>query len=622
MPSPIQCEVSSVAESSNVIAARSARRRLSYNVVSMIADLLLASDFICIFLAGMLTAIVGARWLTPDLAPNLTTEFERVALVAAVLAPFMLYDKSFGLAASRGGTRAPIRFYFLRLALFAGVVLTARAATPALDNVPGSWLAVWFVLGSLSTFLTRAFVIEIVRRLQHRGAITEVIAVVGAGPVADRLIHALQQTRPQSIELLGVFDDRFARTEHGTIKPIGNLAQLIELGKTRKIDWILLTLPPTAERRLLSMLQRLMALSVPIGLCPQQVGSTLPYRVVHYAGGGLPVSLLADRPRRRWDAVIKSAEDFLPRWIVTLALLPPAAIGALADRLVRRFPLSARPRGAKLNLEFDNYDVDGFAAVAASFGRDRYAYAVTPNADHVIRLHDSASFRALYAAASYILLDSRFLSHMLRTTKRLRLPVCTGSDLTAKLLSDVISPNDPLVLIGATNEQARYIRERYRLRCLAHFNPPMGFVNDPRAVETCLRFIEAHSPFRFCFLAVGAPQQEFIAQQLKARGGARGLALCIGASIDFLTGKERRAPQWIRRCGMEWLFRLLQAPGRMANRYLVRGPRVFGLLRSAEIVLRKGSKPVLQIVPDRPAESVALPSGRVLVERESRVLRA
>jgi len=114
----------------------------------------------------------------------------------------------------------------------------------------------------------------------------------------------------------------------------------------------------------------------------------------------------------------------------------------------------------------------------------------------------------------------------------------------------------------------------------------MGFIHDPQAVEDCLSFVEAHSPFRYCLLAVGSPQQEMLAHELQRRGIARGLALCIGASINFLTGSERRAPHWMQRCGLEWLYRLLQNPARLAYRYLVRGPRIFPLLRSAEIAAR------------------------------------
>jgi UDP-N-acetyl-D-mannosaminuronic acid transferase (WecB/TagA/CpsF family) len=130
------------------------------------------------------------------------------------------------------------------------------------------------------------------------------------------------------------------------------------------------------------------------------------------------------------------------------------------------------------------------------------------------------------------------------------------------------------------------LADRHGLNKLRHFNPPMGFINDPAAVEECLQFIESNSPFRFCLLGVGSPQQEILAQLLEARGKARGLALCIGASINFLTGAERRAPRWIQRIGAEWIFRLAGDPRRLAKRYLVRGPRVFALLPFTNIVLR------------------------------------
>ncbi len=594
---PNNLQIDSFDESSISVAAQPARTGLSYSVVSMASDLLLLFDLLCLLLAASLSTLLTTHWLAPlGLAPGFGNDFAQAALIAAVLAPFILYDKRFGSVASRGQMPVLVRSHALRFTLFAGVILALGGVSQALDNFPRGWLVAWFATSLLLTSLTRVLVARTVRRLQRHGVLTEVIAVVGAGPVADRLVQTLRQTRPETIELLGIFDDKIVGAAPGTIKPAGSLAQLIELGKTRKIDWILLTLPPTAEQRVLSMVQRLKALSVPIGLCPQHVGLTVPYRTIDYVGGSVPVSLLADRPIKRWDAVIKGGEDFLPRWIITLALLPLAVIEMLADKLVKFVPIILQQRAAKLTFQFDNYDVAGFTGVAAGFGQDRYGYAVTPNADHMIRLHEDAAFRALYAAANYILLDSRFLAHVLRITKGMQLPVCTGSDLTAKLFSDVISPDDPLVLIGGSDEQARQLSELYGLRRLAHFNPPMGFIRDPQAVEACLRFIEAHSPFRFCLLAVGAPQAEAVAQQLKARGIARGLALCIGAAINFLTGNERRAPLWVQRCGMEWFFRLMQSPARLAKRYLVRGPRVFGLLHNAEIVLRKVSAPVPRLV--------------------------
>jgi N-acetylglucosaminyldiphosphoundecaprenol N-acetyl-beta-D-mannosaminyltransferase len=269
-------------------------------------------------------------------------------------------------------------------------------------------------------------------------------------------------------------------------------------------------------------------------------------------------------------------------------------------------------------LEFDGYDIDGFTDLAARFDPKSFGYVVTPNADHLIRFDDDAAFRALYADADHTLLDSRFVSHLLRVFKGVRVPVCTGSDLTARLFSDVIRPDDVVVVIGSSAEQAQQLAGRHGLERLVHFNPPMGFIHDPEAVESCLQFIEAQSPFRYCLLAVGSPQQESLARRLKERGVARGLALCIGASINFLTGAERRAPAWMQAAGMEWMYRLAQDPRRMARRYLVRGPRVFALLRRAVIVVRKKAPTALRLVPaTRPTRRVKVAAASERVGREA-----
>jgi exopolysaccharide biosynthesis WecB/TagA/CpsF family protein len=235
----------------------------------------------------------------------------------------------------------------------------------------------------------------------------------------------------------------------------------------------------------------------------------------------------------------------------------------------------------------DDFGLPEFTAVAASFGAERYGYVVTPNVDHLIRYYEDPTFRAQYRAADFILMDSRFAARLVRLLKGVRLPVCTGSDLTAQLLAKVVQPTDRIVMIGGSDAQAQQITARYGLTNLRHHNPPMGFIKDAAAVEDCLSFIESASPFRFCFLAVGSPQQEAVAQALRARGTARGLALCIGASLNFVTGHEKRAPLWMQKMALEWLFRLLQNPKRLARRYLVRGPRIFAHLRRSRVVLRK-----------------------------------
>ena len=102
----------------------------------------------------------------------------------------------------------------------------------------------------------------------------------------------------------------------------------------------------------------------------------------------------------------------------------------------------------------------------------------------------------------------------------------------------------------------------------------MGVRDRPALQEEIACFVEREAP-DFTFLAMGAPQSELVAQRLANRGKARGVALCIGASIEFLSGARRRAPRWTQRLGLEWAFRLLSEPRRLWRRYLVQGPRIF-----------------------------------------------
>jgi exopolysaccharide biosynthesis WecB/TagA/CpsF family protein len=240
-------------------------------------------------------------------------------------------------------------------------------------------------------------------------------------------------------------------------------------------------------------------------------------------------------------------------------------------------------------LDIDDYNLEEALKLVSMFGSERFGYVVTPNVDHVIRHYQDGHFRSLYAQATYVLLDSRFLAHTVGLVKRQVLRVCLGSDLTTAVMESVIRPNDVAVLVGGSAEQARILRARYGLKALRHIDPPMNFIRDPAAVEACLEEIEAVGSFRFCFLAIGSPQQEILAQKLKERGRARGLALCIGAAINFLTGIEQRAPRWMQEAGLEWLYRLTKNPRRLWKRYLVRGPRIFLLLGRIELRVRQSA---------------------------------
>jgi exopolysaccharide biosynthesis WecB/TagA/CpsF family protein len=252
---------------------------------------------------------------------------------------------------------------------------------------------------------------------------------------------------------------------------------------------------------------------------------------------------------------------------------------------------SAPPAQRLLKVRFDALELEGLLARLA--GRDAaapFAYVVTPNVDHVLRLQDAGpGLHAAYERALFSVCDSRILRR-LAAWKGMRLDLAAGSDLVAALFGRVVGPDTAVTMIGGTEEVAQGLRERYGLRRLAHHNPPQGFIEDASELARCVEFVVAH-PARFVLLCVGFPRQEIVAARLAETAGATGLGLCVGAAAEFLTGVKRRAPGWMQRAHLEWLHRLLSEPRRLWRRYLLEAPRIFLLFWRLPRQGRAGSLP-------------------------------
>jgi N-acetylglucosaminyldiphosphoundecaprenol N-acetyl-beta-D-mannosaminyltransferase len=92
------------------------------------------------------------------------------------------------------------------------------------------------------------------------------------------------------------------------------------------------------------------------------------------------------------------------------------------------------------------------------------------------------------------------------------------------------------------------------------------------------------------FVAFGAPKQEFWIERARPALGAA-VAVAVGASLEFVVGRVRRAPAWMSQAGLEWLFRLGQEPRRLWRRYLLRDPQFLlvvgrGFLRPRRLRVR------------------------------------
>ena len=202
-----------------------------------------------------------------------------------------------------------------------------------------------------------------------------------------------------------------------------------------------------------------------------------------------------------------------------------------------------------------------------------YRYLVTPNVDQVVRLHSNPKLAKLYAEADYCLCDSRIL-HRLAKWSKISLPVVPGSTLTQELFYSVIRPGDRIAIVGGNKKTLADLGRKYPKLNFVHHEAPPRLVSNPQARTAAAAFV-AEAKARFTFIVVGSPQQEMIAYEVQRHQDARGVALCVGASLEFLTGQQQRAPRFIQNLSLEWAYRLIREPRRLWRRYLVDGIKIF-----------------------------------------------
>lgn len=198
-------------------------------------------------------------------------------------------------------------------------------------------------------------------------------------------------------------------------------------------------------------------------------------------------------------------------------------------------------------------------------------YVVTPNVDHAVLLSENESFRSAYDQADLILADGHpivWASRLLRQPLPERVP---GSELVPALFDSYKNSGALKVfLLGAlpgvgARAAANMKRQWPNVQTVGVYSPPIGFENDPDECSYALGRISLCRP-DVVIVGLGAPKQEIWVNQYHKQMNAKAV-LCVGATIDFLAGEQKRAPVWMRKIGIEWIHRMCSQPRRLFKRY-------------------------------------------------------
>jgi Undecaprenyl-phosphate glucose phosphotransferase len=247
---------------------------------------------------------------------------------------------------------------------FSGKLISSWAATFALlavtafflkisDSFSRVWLAGWFGSGLACSAIMRVILARFVRRWGRNGIMERRAVIVGGGERGKKLIRALEAQKDNDIRICGVFDDRSNDRSPPIIAgypKLGTVSELVEFARLARVDMLIISLPLTAEKRVLTLLKKLWVLPVDVRL--SALSNQLRFRPRAYSHiGGVAMLDIFDRPISNWDSVAKRAFDIFFSSVGIILLSPVMLVTALAIKLESRGPVFFRQERHGFNNE-------------------------------------------------------------------------------------------------------------------------------------------------------------------------------------------------------------------------------------------------------------------------------
>ncbi len=290
--------------------------------------------------AAML-AILGYGIYGSYVEPDEHAYYIPVILAACLLANVLFNaGRTHRITAYRSGL-----FQLSRVLIGWTLVMTVLAVSiflfKASDVFSRVWLVSWYVGGAALLVGYRLGLRALVMAWTREGRLRRRTVIVGGGKDAETLIEQIRASASNDINLLGLFDDRFDDRSPETVldyPKLGKVADLIEFARRTKVDLVIVSMPLSAEKRVLDMLTQLWVLPVDIRLSAHMSKLKFTHDAYSYVGD-VAVFDMADRPISDWNLVFKWVFDKLVALLALILLSPVMLATAIAIKLESRGPI-------------------------------------------------------------------------------------------------------------------------------------------------------------------------------------------------------------------------------------------------------------------------------------------
>ena len=233
------------------------------------------------------------------------------------------------------------------------VLMTIAFLFKSSELVSRVWVVSWFLAGTLVLVVFRLSLRQVVLQWTREGKLKRRTVIVGGGHDAEVLVGSIVKSASADVRLLGLFDDRNDERSPesvASLPKLGRVSELLEFARQTRVDLVIVSMPLSAEKRVLEMLTQLWVLPVDIRLSAHMSKLRFTSKAYSYVGD-VPVFDMADRPISDWNLVFKWLFDKVVA-LVALTLLSPIMIAtAIAIKLDSRGPVFFKQKRHGFNNE-------------------------------------------------------------------------------------------------------------------------------------------------------------------------------------------------------------------------------------------------------------------------------
>jgi N-acetylglucosaminyldiphosphoundecaprenol N-acetyl-beta-D-mannosaminyltransferase len=207
--------------------------------------------------------------------------------------------------------------------------------------------------------------------------------------------------------------------------------------------------------------------------------------------------------------------------------------------------------------------------IVSEINLKKFGYACVANVHMFVEAQKKPHFMDIVNNAKFVLPDGMPLTKALDWLLQIKQERITGMEIIDDLLKEAIVNNFSVFFYGSTQSVINSTLEKCRniypeLKIGGYICPPFRELSEVELTED-IEIIN-NSGSRLIFIALGCPKQEIWMNNNYKK--INGTLIGIGGALPVFANLQKRAPEWMQKSSLEWLYRLIQEPKRLFKRYL------------------------------------------------------